>query len=342
MGDDSRHAAASAGRPGSAVFREESTGRLAQRRVRADRRNGGDLPPARAADRRVRRDGRARVGLHDPASRLQRGRAEAASVQDSARVRDRRPRSAARGDRRYLDRHEAQGRHHRRAVRALDSRASAGGRRRPVVDWPRRAGLVPLTSIMRITVPCMLLSWLAAVPLAAQDMEPKAYSASPVGANFFVGGYTWSTGAVVFDPTLPVSDVHADVQAFVVGIGHTFDVFGDLALVSLAMPYATADLTGKVGEQAAAVSRSGLADARMKFSINLLGNPAMAAKDFFRLPRRTVVGASVSVQAPTGQYYDTKLVNIGNNRWGFKPEVGVSVPIRKLDLDAYVGVWLFM
>jgi hypothetical protein len=183
--------------------------------------------------------------------------------------------------------------------------------------------------------------WLAASPLAAQDMEPKAYSASPVGANFFVGGYTWSTGAVVFDPTLPVDDVHADVQAFVVGIGHTFDFFGDLALVSFGMPYATADLTGKLGEQAAAVSRSGLADARMKFSVNLVGNPAMAARDFFRTPRRTVVGASVSVQAPTGQYYETKLVNIGNNRWAFKPEVGVSVPIRKLDLDAYVGVWLF-
>ncbi|HMD36700.1 MAG TPA: transporter [Vicinamibacterales bacterium] len=193
----------------------------------------------------------------------------------------------------------------------------------------------------RIRFAFVVACCLASSPLAAQDMEPKAYSASPVGANFFVAGYTWSSGAVVFDPTLPVSDVHADVQAFVVGIGHTFDVFGDLALVSLAMPYATADLTGKVGEQAAAVSRSGLADARMKFSINLLGNPAMAAKDFFRLPRRTVVGASVSVQAPTGQYYDTKLVNIGNNRWGFKPEVGVSVPIRKLDLDAYVGVWLF-
>jgi hypothetical protein len=196
--------------------------------------------------------------------------------------------------------------------------------------------------MMRIALPAaLLIPWLAVAPASAQDMEPKAYSASPVGANFFVGGYTRSSGAVVFDPTLPVTDVHADVNAYVVGVGHTFDCFGDLALVSFALPYATADLTGKLGEQAQAISRSGLADARIKFSINLIGNPAMAAKDFFRTPRRTVVGASVSVQAPTGQYYDTKLVNIGNNRWAFKPEVGVSVPIRKLDLDAYVGVWLF-
>jgi len=194
---------------------------------------------------------------------------------------------------------------------------------------------------MRRIVLAAVAASLAGSLASAQDMEPKAYSASPVGANFFVGSYTASTGAVVFDPTLPVSDVHANVNAFVVGLGHTFDCFGDLALVSIALPYATADLTGKVAEQAAAVSRSGLADARMKFSVNLVGNPAMAARDFFRTPRRTVVGASLSVQAPTGQYYDTKLVNIGNNRLAFKPEVGVSVPIRKLDLDAYVGLWLF-
>src|SRR6476660_6991374 len=127
----------------------------------------------------------------------------------------------------------------------------------------------PMQRTTRAAAGVLFCAVLAVARAGAQDMEPKAYSASPVGANFFVGAYTWSSGAVVFDPTLPVSDVHADVQAFVVGIGHTFDLFGDLALVSLAVPYATADLTGKLGEQAAAISRSGLADARLKFSVNL-------------------------------------------------------------------------
>lgn len=172
-------------------------------------------------------------------------------------------------------------------------------------------------------------------------MEPKAYSASPIGANFLVGSFTHSTGAIVFDPTLPVSDVSATVNGYAVAVGHSFPLFGDLALLTFALPYATADVSGKIQEQAASTSRSGLADSQLRFSINLIGNPAMAPREFARAPRKPIVGASLTVRAPTGQYYDTKLINIGNNRWAFKPEVGISIPIRRLDADLYGGVWLF-
>src|SRR5579871_4024467 len=182
---------------------------------------------------------------------------------------------------------------------------------------------------------------LGASGAAAQDLEPKAYSASPVGANFLVGSYTWSSGAVVLDPTLPISDVAATVNGAAIAIGHSFGLFGDLALATVALPYAWADVTGKIDEQAAATSRSGLADARVKLSVNLRGNPAMTPSEFAKAPRRAIVGASLLVQAPTGQYYPAKLINVGNNRWAFKPEVGLEVPIRRLEADIYARVWLF-
>jgi hypothetical protein len=172
-------------------------------------------------------------------------------------------------------------------------------------------------------------------------MEPKAYSPSPVGANFFVVSATRSTGAVLFDPTLPLTDVEATVHGYVAAVGHTFGLFGDLALVTAALPYATADFTGTLNQQAAATARSGLADAQFKLSVNLIGNPAMTARDFARQRRRPIVGASVAVRTPTGQYYDTKLINIGNHRWAFKPELGLSVPVRRFDVDVYGGAWLF-
>src|SRR3954470_23941980 len=162
---------------------------------------------------------------------------------------------------------------------------------------------------------------LAPARAAGQDMEPKSYSASPVGANFFVGSFSWSTGSVVFDPAVPLSDLNAGLRGVGGGVGHSFDLFGKLALAAVALPYVLADVTGKIQEQAAATSRSGLADARFKLSVNFVGNPAMPARDFVRSPRRTVIGASFAVQAPAGQYYDTKLINLGNNRWTFKPEV---------------------
>lgn len=186
---------------------------------------------------------------------------------------------------------------------------------------------------------CIVLATTAAA--RAQDMEPKAYSASPVGANFLVGSYSRSTGDVLFDPTLPITDVHARIDGLAIAVGHSFDLFGDLALVTVALPYGWADVTGKVQEQTGEATRSGLADARLKLSVNLVGNPALSARDFARMPRKPIVGASLTVQAPSGQYYDTKLINLGNNRWSFKPEVGLSIPIRRLDADIYAGGWFF-
>jgi hypothetical protein len=84
-----------------------------------------------------------------------------------------------------------------------------------------------------------------------------------------------------------------------------------------------------------------LTDARFKFSVNLAGNPAMSARAFAKAPRRTIVGTSLTVVAPSGQYYDSKLINLGTNRWAFKPEVGIAAPKGRWDIDAYLGVWLF-
>jgi hypothetical protein len=172
-------------------------------------------------------------------------------------------------------------------------------------------------------------------------MEPRSYSASPIGLHFLLVGYNRLTGDVVDDATLPIRDVQADVGTFVVGVGRTFNLFGDLGLVTAAIPYSLATVTGSVFEQGAETKRSGLADARFKLSVNLVGNPAMSPGEFKTAPRRTIVGASINVIAPTGQYYDSKLINLGVNRWAFKPETGVSLPKGSWDFDAYAGVWFF-
>lgn len=173
-------------------------------------------------------------------------------------------------------------------------------------------------------------------------MEPKAYSASPVGANFLVVSGSWSAGNVLFDPTVPITDVHADVRGLVAGTGHTFNLFGKLALATVGVPLATVRASGNVFDAPHDVTRSGLADMRLKISVNLRGNPAMSPREFAQAPRRMVIGASLSASAPIGQYVGTHLINIGNNRWAFKPEVGISWPKGHWDIDAYVGGWIFM
>jgi hypothetical protein len=188
-----------------------------------------------------------------------------------------------------------------------------------------------------------VLALALASPGLAQDLEPHAYSASPIGLNFLVLGFGHSTGSVLFDPTLPISNVEANLNLQTAGYGRTFRLLGRQSLVTVGLPYVWGDVSGDVFEQRRSIERSGLADLRMKFSINLRGNPARSRAEFAeRRERSFIVGTSVTVSAPTGQYDPNKLINIGTNRWGFKPELGISYPVKKkLDLDLYFGAWLF-
>lgn len=139
----------------------------------------------------------------------------------------------------------------------------------------------PLWALLVIV--CLLAT---RAPAGAQDLEPKAYSASPVGAAFVVAGLSRSTGSVVFDPTVPITDVDANINAVLLATGYTFGLFGKLTLVTAALPYSWGDISGKVFEEARSITRSGLADSRYKLSINFAGNPAMRARDFARAPGR--------------------------------------------------------
>ncbi len=186
-----------------------------------------------------------------------------------------------------------------------------------------------------------LLLVVMASPAGAQDLEPRAYAASPVGAFFLVAGLSRSTGAVVTEPTLPVQNIDATIYAAPLAAGYTFGLLGKLALVTVMVPVSRGEVAGEVGEATRSVTRSGLVDMRAKFSINLRGNPAMGARAFATAPRKVVIGSSVTVVAPTGQYSGAQLINLGSHRWAFKPEVGIGVPKGRWDFDAYLGVWLF-
>ncbi len=206
----------------------------------------------------------------------------------------------------------------------------------PMLRWVNtiiKRGLVPVSLAILISV-----SWHA----AAQELEPRAYSPSPTGANFILAGFANASGDVLFDPTLPITDVQADLYSPVMGFGRTFGLAHRQALATAALPYVWGTVTGKVYEQQGSITRSGLADLRFKFAFNLHGSPARSPQEFAKSKRsRFILGTSLSVTAPTGQYDPAKLVNLGTNRWAFKPELGLSYPRKKWFFDLYAGVWLF-
>ena len=67
----------------------------------------------------------------------------------------------------------------------------------------------------------------------------------------------------------------------------------------------------------------------------------MQAPQFAKWKQKRILGASLKVIAPTGQYDPTKLINWGINRWAFKPELGYSQRWGNWVLDGYAGVWFY-
>jgi Putative MetA-pathway of phenol degradation len=178
---------------------------------------------------------------------------------------------------------------------------------------------------------------------SAQELEPRAYVPSPTGVTFLLAGYGRQTGSVLFDPSLPFEDVEATLDSVTAGVGHTFGIFGRQALFVAAFPVVWADVSGEVGDAARRVTRTGLADPRFKLSVNLHGSPALRPAAFMKAAgrRRNILAASLTVVPPLGQYSRELLINLGGNRWAFKPELGFSRPVGRVSLDAYAGVWFF-
>jgi hypothetical protein len=175
----------------------------------------------------------------------------------------------------------------------------------------------------------------------AQELEPRAYAPSPVGTTFYIIGAGKSDGGILLDPSLDVGNVEADYWYAVAGIGHTFDLFGQQARILAVLPYVDGTVEGDVGLAHEQRELRGIADPRIKFSIGLFGSPALSLDQFGERKKDTAIGVSLTIMPPLGQYDSDQLINVGYNRWAFKPEIGVSHTIDRWTLEASAGVWLF-
>ena len=185
------------------------------------------------------------------------------------------------------------------------------------------------------------LSVLSAGVAHAQELEPRAYLPSPVGTTFVLTGFGRSEGGILLDPSLDVDNVHADLWIATPGFGYTFGFAGRQARLLAIIPIAWGRVAGDVGLQPQHQDLAGLADPRVKFSVGLVGAPALTVEEFARTPRGLSMGTSVTVMAPLGQYNPAQLVNLGYNRWAFKPEVGLSYPAGRWTIEGSAGFWFF-
>jgi hypothetical protein len=176
---------------------------------------------------------------------------------------------------------------------------------------------------------------------AGQELEPGAYWPLPTGLNIVSIINSLNFGDVAFDPAAPIDEANATINTTVLAFTRAVNLAGRSANVGVAIPIVGGHLEGLYLGQPAEVGRFGLGDPRLRFAVNLYGAPALAPPAFTKYRLRTIVGLSVAVLPPLGQYDPDKLINLGTNRWSFKPEVGLSRTRGQWVFEAALGVWLF-
>lgn len=180
-----------------------------------------------------------------------------------------------------------------------------------------------------------------AARLFAQDLAPRAYIITPLHANAVTLTWSYYDGGVNFNGTIPITGATGQYNVPVFTFYHSLSFFGRSANISASLPYAVGNFQGKLLGTNMSIYRSGLLDFSARFSVNLLGGPALAPREFVKWKQKVLLGASLKLIAPTGQYDPTKLINWGINRWAFKPEFGYSERWGHWILDGYAGIWFY-
>ena len=175
----------------------------------------------------------------------------------------------------------------------------------------------------------------------AQEIEPRAYSNAPLGMNFVIAGYAYTQGAVPFDASLPVKNAQLKTSNAVLAYARVFEVWGQSGKFDAIVPYTGLSGTAEVAGQPFERNVTGFADPRFRLSVNLYGAPALTLREFRNYEQDLIIGASLQVSMPASQYDSSRVVNIGTNRWSFRPEVGISKAVGPWTLEFQAAATLF-
>jgi hypothetical protein len=176
---------------------------------------------------------------------------------------------------------------------------------------------------------------------SAQSLEPRTYSNTPVGMNFLIVGYGYGSGSVVADASIPLENASLQTHGPLLAYARALDVWGKSGKIDVVLPSARISGSAEFAGQPQERDVSGFGDPRIRFSVNFHGAPAMSLEEFKHYRQDLIIGASLQVAAPLGQYDGDRLVNIGTNRWAIKPELGVSKTLGQWTLELSAAATVF-
>ncbi len=190
-------------------------------------------------------------------------------------------------------------------------------------------------------VPAVMALLFVATPTPAGEIEPRSYVNTPVGINFLLAGFAHSDGGLSTEGSSPIKDAQLTLNTGILAYARALDVWGKSGKFDVILPYSQLSGTALVAGQPRERDVSGFHDPRFRLSVNFYGAPALSLQEFANYRQDLIIGASVQVSAPLGQYDKDKLVNLGNNRWFVKPDMGISKAWGALTLELSTGVFFY-
>jgi hypothetical protein len=163
-----------------------------------------------------------------------------------------------------------------------------------------------------------------------------------VGLNQLSLGYGFVRANASLDTSLIIEGAKLNLNTGLLDYTRGVNFFHRFAWVEASVPLA--GLNGAVTGTIVQGSVTGAGDSSFEFGTLLKGGPALSPQEFPTYEPKTTFGLSVTITAPTGSYNADKVLNLGSDRWSFKPEVAVSHPFgqnHNWEVDGYANVYFF-
>jgi hypothetical protein len=178
--------------------------------------------------------------------------------------------------------------------------------------------------------------------LRAQFTDPRTYSNNPVGINQLSLGYVYARANASIDSSLIIAGAKLNLNVGILDYTRGVSFFHRFAWVEASVPLA--GLKGAVTGTTVQGSVTGAGDSSYVFGALLKGGPALSLHEFPSYEPTTTLGVSVTITAPTGLYHANRVLNLGSDRWSFKPEIAVSHPFGRnhhWEVDGYANAYFF-
>jgi len=201
----------------------------------------------------------------------------------------------------------------------------------------RHAGLPALS--------CAVLAAALALPCTAQQLEPRRWGHLPIGTNFAGAGYAYTEADISDAPAFRLENVQMKLNTWAGKYIRSFELLGHTARAEVIQGYQEGSWNGLLDGSPASTSRNGWTDTTARFAVNVVGAPPLRGKEYasYRAGRdvETIVGVALAVDLPTGEYVKERLINLGRNRFVFRPQIGVVHRRGPWSMELTGSAWFY-